>query len=284
MTSRRGFLQAGGLAAALAARGSAKSLSTIGVQLYTVRTVLPAKPLETLKAIEAIGYKEIEATQAGVEPMWSALKQTKLKPVSVHFDSKAVTQGSESDLAKIADDMKKRGFSFGVMPYLPPAERGKLDVIKKLADKLNSAAEVCRKAGLKFAYHNHAFEFEPMEGTTPFQTLLKNTDPKLVGIELDVFWVTVGGNDPVKLLGELKGRVPLIHLKDVETGMKNQYNETVPKTAFKEVGSGTMGWAAILQAAGAAGVQHYFVEQDQTPGDPIESLKKSYAYLSKLSY
>jgi len=284
MTSRRGFLQAGGLAAALAARGSAKTLSTIGVQLYTVRTVLPTKPLETLKAIEAIGYKEIEATQAGVEPMWSAFKQTKLKPVSVHFDSKAITQGSESDLAKIAEDMKKRGFSYGVMPYLPPAERGKLDVIKKLADKLNRAAEVCRKAGLKFAYHNHAFEFEPMEGTTPFLTLMKNTDPKLVGFELDVFWVMIGGVEPFAALGELKGRVPLMHLKDVEPKTKNQYNETVPKTAFKEVGSGVIQWPAILQAAEAAGVQHYFVEQDQTPGDPLDSLKKSYDYVSKLSF
>jgi len=284
MTSRRGFLQAGGLAAALAARGSAKTLSSIGVQLYTVRTVLPGKPLETLKAIEAIGYKEIEATQAGVEPMWSALKQTKLKPVSVHFDSKAVTQGSESDLAKIADDMKKRGFSYGVMPYLPPAERGKLDVIKKLAERLNRAAEVCHKAGLKFAYHNHAFEFEPMEGTTPFMTLMKNTDPKLVGFELDVFWVMVGGVEPFTALGELKGRVPLMHLKDVEPNTRNQYNENVPKTAFKEVGSGVIRWPAILQAAEAAGVQHYFVEQDQTPGDPIDSLKKSYEYLSKLSF
>src|SRR5690349_21003243 len=105
MTSRRGFFQTSGLAALLAARASAKQLSTIGVQLYTVRSVLPEKPAETLKAIEAIGYKEIEATQAGVAGMWSALEQTKLKPVSVHFDSKVVTKGSDDELARVVDDM-----------------------------------------------------------------------------------------------------------------------------------------------------------------------------------
>lgn len=284
MTSRRAFLKAGSLAAALAVRGTAKQLTSIGVQLYTVRTVLPEKPAETLKAIEAIGYKEIEATQAGVAGMWSALEQTRLKPVSVHFDSKIVTQGPEADLARAAEDMKKRGFEYGVMPYLPPAERGGLDVIQKLAEKLNRAGEVCRKAGLKFAYHNHAFEFEPMGGTTPFQTLLHNTDSKLVGLEMDVFWVSVAGHDPVEMLGELKGRVPLIHLKDKAADTAQRYNESVPRTAFKEVGHGTLDWPKVLKAADAAGVQHYFVEQDQTPGDPVVSLRQSYEFLSKLNY
>lgn len=284
MISRRGFLQAGGVAAALAAHGSAKQLDTLGVQLYTVRAILPEKPLETLKAIEAIGYKEIEATQAGVAGMWSALEQTKLRHVSVHFDSKIVTQGSDDEMARAAEDMKKRGFAFGVMPYLPPAERGDLGVIKKLAEKLNRAGEKCRAVGMKFAYHNHAFEFEPMGGTTPFQTILANTDPKLVGIELDVFWVSVAGHDPAEILTGHKGRIPLIHLKDKEKGTPVLYKESVPRTAFKEVGNGVIDWPKVLRAADAAGVQHYFVEQDQTPGDPIASLRQSYEFITKLKY
>jgi sugar phosphate isomerase/epimerase len=284
MTSRRGFLQASGLAALTAAVAPAKQLTSIGVQLYTVRSVLPDKPLETLKAIEAIGYKEIEATQAGVAGMWSALQQTKLKPVSVHFDSKVVTLAPEDELARAVDDLKKRGFEYGVMPYLPPAERGGLDVIKKLAEKLNRAGAKCHAAGMKFAYHNHAFEFEPMGGSSPLETLLKNTDPKLVGIELDVFWVSVAGHDPVELLGKLKGRVPLIHLKDKAEGTEKRYNESVPRTAFKEVGNGTLDWAKVLKAADAAGVQHYFVEQDQTPGDPIASLRQSFEHVSKVRF
>lgn len=284
MTSRRGFLQASGLTALAAASGSAKRLTTLGVQLYTVRSVLPEKPAETLKAIEAIGYKEIEATQAGVAAMWPALQQTRLKPISVHFDSKIVTQGSDDELARAVDDMHKHGFAFGVMPYLPPAERGDLDVIKKLAEKLNRAGEKCRAAGMKFAYHNHAFEFEPMGNSSPWQTLLAATDPKLVGFELDLFWVSVAGRDPVETLASLKGRVPLVHLKDKAAGTEQRFNEGVPRTAFKEVGSGTLDWPKVLRAADAAGVQHYFVEQDQTPGDPVASLRQSYEFLSKLNY
>src|SRR5438309_441513 len=126
MISRRGFLQAGGLAAALAAKGRAKQLKTIGVQLYTVRSVLPQKPAETLRAIESIGYREVEATQASLDQIWPALQATKLKPVSVHVDSKVVTLGSDDELTRAVDDFKKRGFGYVVMPYLPPAERGGL--------------------------------------------------------------------------------------------------------------------------------------------------------------
>src|SRR5690242_15584904 len=143
MISRRGFLQSSGLAAALAASGRARQLAAIGVQLYTVRTVLPQKPAETLRAIEAIGYREVEATQASLDQIWPALQATKLKPVSVHIDSKVVTLSPEDDLTRAIDDFKKRGFGYVVFPYLPPAERGGLDVIKKLADKLNRAATKC---------------------------------------------------------------------------------------------------------------------------------------------
>src|SRR3954470_2348846 len=206
MTSRRTFLQAGTAAAALSGTGRAKTLKTVGVQLYTVRTVLPEKPAETLKAIDAIGYREIEGTQGLLDKIVPALQGTRLKPVSIHIDSKVVTQGSPDDLARTLDSFKTAGFTFVVFPYLPPAERGGLDVIKKLAETLNRAATRCHAAGMKFAYHNHAFEFEPMGGSTPFQTLLDSTDPKLVGLEMDVFWVSVGGHDPVELLGKLKGR------------------------------------------------------------------------------
>jgi len=96
--------------------------------------------------------------------------------------------------------------------------------------------------------------------------------------------VSVCGHDPVELLGKLKGRVPLMHLKDKASGTANQFNEGVARTAFKEVGSGILDWPKILKAADAAGVEHYFVEQDKTPGDPVESLRQSYSFVSKLNY
>jgi len=289
MTSRRKFLQTSSVAATSlavnqASVAQAKQLRAIGVQLYTVRTVLPQKPAEILNAIHAIGYQEIEATYAGLDKIWPAIQASGLKPVSIHLDSTMVTKGNPDDLARALEPLKQRGFTYAVFPYLPPGERGGLDVIKAVADKLNMAGEKCRAAGLTFCYHNHAFEFEPMEGSTPFQVMMDRTDKKLVGLEMDVFWVSVAGHDPVELLQKLSGRVPLLHCKDKAAGTEKMYKETVPRTAFKEVGNGVLEWPGVLKAAAAAGVAHYFVEQDQTPGDPVDSLRQSYAFLSKVNY
>jgi sugar phosphate isomerase/epimerase len=207
-----------------------------------------------------------------------------LKPVSIHLDNTLMNEGKEDDLARAIDQVKKWGFTFAVFPYLPPAERGGLEKIRVLCDKLNRAGEKCRAAGLRFAYHNHAFEFEPMEGTNGFQVMIDRLDKNLCGFELDCFWVSVAGHDPAALLHDLSGRVPLVHLKDKMAGTPVLYKESVDKTAFKEVGNGTMDWKGILRAAAAAKVEHYFVEQDQTPGDPVESLRQSFGYLSKLEY
>ena len=284
MTSRREFLQATSLAAALAAAGRAAQLKTLGVQLYTVRGVLPQKPQETLTAIRAIGYQEVEATYAGLDALWPKLQQSGLKPVSIHLDSKSVTQGNPDDLSRVLDQLKQRGFSYAVFPYLPEPERGGVDVIKAFAEKLNRAGEKCRAAGMTFCYHNHAFEFATEKGATLFQVMLDNTDKNLVSLELDVFWVSVAGGDPAEMIQRLSGRVPLLHLKDKAEGTAVMYKESVPRTAFKEVGSGVLDWPKVLRAAAAANVAHYFVEQDQTPGDPVQSLRQSFGYLSKLNY
>jgi sugar phosphate isomerase/epimerase len=284
MTSRREFLQATSLAAALGAAGRTAQLKTLGVQLYTVRTVLPQKPEETLNAIRAIGYQEVEATYAGLDTLWPVLQASGLKPVSIHLDSKLVTQGNIDDLSPIFDKLKQRGFQYAVFPYLPEPERGGIDVIKAISEKFNRAGEKCRAAGMSFCYHNHAFEFATEKGATLFQVMLDNTDKKLVAYEVDVFWVSVAGLDPVEMIQKLSDRVLLLHLKDKAEGTPVMYKESVPRTAFKEVGNGVVDWPKVLRAAAAAKVAHYFVEQDQTPGDPVDSLRQSFGYLSKLTY
>ncbi len=285
MVNRREILKSLSLAAALPAPWlAARQLQSIGVQTYTVRGVLPKQPAETLHAIAAIGYRELELTYAGLDRIWGDIEAAHLKPVSIHLDNTLMNAGKEDDLARAIEQVKKWGVAYAVFPYVPPAERGGLDKFRELCDKLNRTGEKCRAMGLAFAYHNHAFEFEPMEGTSGFQVMMERLDKKLCGFELDCFWVSVAGHDPVELLGTLKGRVPLAHLKDKAPGTPVMFKESVEKTAFKEVGSGVIEWPAVLRAAAAAGVQHYFVEQDQTPGDPLESLQKSYGYLSKLQY
>jgi sugar phosphate isomerase/epimerase len=257
----------------------ALTATNLGVQLYTVRDVIGANPAGVLKAIQDIGYREVEATYGNLKQIWSALKETQLKPVSIHLDTALFFEGGAKLDAAIAD-VKEKGFQYVVLPYIPPAQRGGLDVFKKLAETLNKSGEKVKAAGMTLCYHNHAFEFEPMQGTTGFELLLKETHKGLVWLEMDVFWVSVAGHDPVALLKQYSNRVALLHLKDKAKGTATQYNENVPKQTFKEVGNGTVDIAAILAAAKKTSVKNFFVEQDQTPGDPIESLRASYKYLS----
>lgn len=285
MLSRRQLLKGAPAAALLStSRLSATRLRTIGVQLYTVRDILPKQPAETLKAIRDIGYREIEATYDGLDRLWPTVESSGLKPVSIHLNNTLMNTGMEDNLARAIDQVKKWGFAFAVFPYLPPAERGGLEKIRVLCDKLNRAGEKCRAAGLRFCYHNHAFEFEPMEGTTGFQVMMDRLDKNLCGFELDCFWVSVAGHDPATLLGQLSGRVPLVHLKDKPAGFPVLYKESVDHSTFKEVGNGSIDWKAVLRAASSAKVEHYFVEQDYTPGDPIASLRQSFGYLSNLDF
>jgi sugar phosphate isomerase/epimerase len=264
---------------------SAKTLKSFGAQLYTLRSIIDAKPLETLQALESLGYTEAEVIRGNMAKIWDALRQTKLKPVSLHLDTSYFTRDIDK-LNPTLDDAKVKGFQYAVCPYIAPQDRGGVDVIKKLAETLNRAGERVKAAGMHLCYHNHAFEFEPVAGTndTLLDVLLKNADPKLVGLEFDVMWSQVAGVDPVSIFAKYRGRIPLVHLKNVIKLPTALYNEKVPKEAFKDVGSGVIDMAKVLQAAQKAGSKHYFVEQDQTPGNPLDSLKLSADYLKKLNY
>ncbi len=283
---RAAMLPAGAMAipASLATAAEGHSLKTIGVQLYTVRDVLPKHPLEVLKEIHSIGYREVETTFSADHPLWSELRQTRLKPVSEHLSPALFEAKNEARLSAALADAKANGLRFVVYPYVDPAERAGLEGMRKLAKTLNSAGQKSKAAELRLCYHNHAFEFQPIDGTTPFAVLLQETKPDLVGLEMDVFWVSVAGHDPVELLKRHADRVQLLHLKDKARDFKVQYNEDVPPDAFKEVGHGSLDFPAILRAAAAAHVEHYFVEQDRTPGDPLASLRQSYEYLSGLRF
>jgi sugar phosphate isomerase/epimerase len=262
----------------------AKSLKTIGVQLYTVRKVLPEKPAETLRQIEEIGYREVEGSGADIERIWPALEKTALKPVSLHADQRLFLPGSESALEAVIADAKKRGFGYLVYPAVPQAERGGLDAMRRVADQLNRAGERCRKGGLELCYHNHAFEFAPGLKRVPIDVLMEAADEKLVSLELDVFWASIAGQDPVNMLKRYADRIPLLHLKDKAEGYPEQFDEKIPRSVFKEVGAGVLDIPGILKAASKAGVKHYFVEQDETSGDPLRSLARSYDYLNRLQF
>ena len=142
-----------------------------------------------------------------------------------------------------------------------------------MADRLNHLATMTKAAGLRQAYHNHDFEFaaDGANGTW-YDQLLARTDPQLVGFEMDVYWVTKAGSDPIALMAKHPGRFPLLHLKDATAA---------PERRMADVGSGTIDWPAVLKAARTQGLQHAFVERDDAT-DPLAAARASYKYLASL--
>ena len=278
--SRRSFITTAAAATAISLQ--ARALPSVGVQLYTVRRILPKNPLETLRAIEQIGYREVECTMDHLDDIWPSLKETKLKAVSVHLNAAVFIHQPEKLPASI-DDAAKRGFEYVVCPWIDPHDRGGVEMIRKLGETLNHAGELALKAGMHLCYHNHAFEYQPVPGGRLLDVLMKSTDPKLVSLELDVMWARVAGVDPVDVLKQYGDRIPLLHLKNVAQGTEQRFNENIPRPAFHDLSDGAVDIAAVIKAAKQAGVKHYFVEQDETPGDPLESLRKSFQYLESLS-
>jgi len=278
--SRRSFLTASVVATTAALQ--ARALATVGVQLYTVRRVLPKNPLETLRAIEQIGYREVECTADHLDEIWPSLKETSLKAVSVHLNAQIFMHEPEKLPAAI-EDAKKHGFEYVVCPWVDPRDRGGVEMIRKLGQALNAAGELSSKAGMRLCYHNHAFEYQATPDGRLLDVLMKTTDPKLVSLELDVMWAHVAGVDPVSILKQYGDRIPLVHLKNVAQGVETRFNENIPRTAFHDLSDGAVDIPGVLRAAKQAGVKHYFVEQDETPGDPIESLRKSFQYLESLN-
>jgi len=281
--TRRTFLGAAAAATAATSNIFAKNLapSRIGVELYTLRNEMPAKDEEVLKAISQIGYREIEGDYPTLMRIASMAKGLQLNPISCHIPVGAIDGKSDTPMEKIYADLKGIGTQYAVVPYIMPNQRS-ADILSAFGAKMNTQGALAKKSGLQLCYHNHAFEWGPMNGKHAYDVMFDNTDPQLVQFEADVFWLSVGGIDPVHFLETHAGRVPLLHLKDKAQGQKVQYNENVTKDTFKEVGNGSLDFPAILKTAEKIGVKHYFVEQDQTPGDPVASLKQSYTYITGL--
>lgn len=287
LLSRRHLL-ASSLSLAAAPLLRAASRRALGVQLYTVRGTVMKDPDRVLKAIADIGYKEIEgAGRADFVSLVPKIKALGMTPVSCHVETPLITGDWEKykgmkqiPVEEAIDSLKNAGVEYFTMAYIQPQARGTdLDFYRKTADNMNRTAELCHKSGLKFAYHNHAFEFAGKAGERPIDIFRDRLDKNLVALELDCFWASVAGTDPLEMMKTWKGRIGLLHLKDKAKDTPVQYSESVEKAAFKEVGSGSLDFPALLKAAPGAGVKHYFVEQDQTAGDPLDSLRKSFEYL-----
>ena len=277
MIDRRDFLGTmGALAVGAVLPGCRASqprrLARVGLQLYTVRDLM-AKDVEgTLAAVAGAGYTEVEfAGYFNKSPadILAMLGRHGLAAPSVHTGSIA-----PDDWAKALDAANVVGHKYIVVPWIPEERRKTLDDWKRVAADFNRVAATAQAAGVQFAYHNHDFEFQLVEGQVPFDVLLAETDPKLVQLEIDLYWITKGGHDPLAYFARWPGRVPLVHVKD---------SLGAPDHKMVDVGAGTIDWKRIFARSQQAGIQHYFVEHDQ-PADPIASITASCAYLKQLEF
>ncbi len=260
----------------------------LGVQLYTVRTLMPKDARGTLAAIASMGYEFVEPGRGQLAQLEPHLKELKLATPSVGLELPLVTgapspAGGPKSLAEAIAPLPEKGVRFAVIAYVGKPQRDEPGFYDRFAEQMNRAGQECRRLGVQLCYHHHSFEFEPTGGKRPFDVLVEKFDPKLVHFELDTFWLKIAGEDPARMLRRLKGRVSLVHLKDIARGTAVEYNEgKVAREAFKEVGNGELDWPEILRACDEAGVKHYIVEQDWWPGDPLDSLRQSIRYLRGL--
>jgi sugar phosphate isomerase/epimerase len=249
----------------------------LGVQTYTVRNLLPAKGEAAFQAIAQIGYKEVEISLPDAKKFAAVLKETGLKATGSHIDG-TIKALEAARLDEAIGAAKELGVPAVGLAYVRPDERtDPAGFWQKFPDQLNEAGERCKKAGLTFFYHHHNFEFDPKANAIE---LLHKKLTKDVKLEIDCFWASVGGVDPAAMIEKWKGRIFALHLKDKAKGTPVSYETNlVKREEFLEVGSGVVDWTKVLKNAASAGVGHFYVEQDYTSGDPIESLKKSYAFL-----
>ena len=292
--NRRGFLETATTVTAatllrsrLGWAADDNKIEKVGVQLYTVRKQMKADFDGTLAKVAAIGYKEVEfAGYFGRTPQHvrAALEKNGLSSPACHIDYDLLAPDKWPAQIESAQVI---GQSYIVNPWIPEERRKTEDDWKRAADTFNRAGEACNQAGIQFAYHNHWFEFLPVNGKLPYDTLLTLCDAKLVKMELDLCWITVGGADPLQYFSRYPGRFPLVHVKDIKklpsvtaAGAQNFGDSLKDMT---EVGSGIIDWKKIFAQSEKAGIKHYIVEHDK-PKAPFDSIQTSYEYLSKLRW
>jgi sugar phosphate isomerase/epimerase len=260
-------------------------INKVGVQLYTVRDLMKEDFDGTIAKVAQIGYKEVEFAgyfgRTG-QQVRAAVDKNGLKAPSTHVQYDEL----DDKFPSVIETSKTIGMEYIVCPWIPEELRKSPDIWKQASDKFNKCGEQAKKAGIQFAYHNHWFEFLPVDGKLPYDELLAMCDANLVKMELDLCWITTAGGDPIKYFDKYPGRFPLVHVKDLKklpvitAGGPQNFGDTVDLT---EVGSGIIDWKKIFAQSEKAGIKHYIVEHDH-PKQPLASIKTSYEYLANLRW
>lgn len=244
----------------------------IGIQLYTMRSLMPGNFDGTLQELAEIGYREVEfagyfnRTPAAVR---EAVTRAGLTAPSALLDFARLEDRWERAVA----DTVEAGHHWAVIAWIPAEWRRTQDDWRRFAERMNTAGALSKQAGIQLAYHNHDFEFVPIGGMVPFEVLVEETDPSLVWFEMDLYWCSRAGQHPEEWFRRSPGRYRMVHVKDMDG---------TPVKGMADPGKGILDFPALLKAAGDAGAQHWFVEHD-TPASPMGTARAGYEYLRRVA-
>lgn len=290
-TTRRDFMRYAGVAAvggallpqiacktgSAAMGASAGSLDRYGIQLYTLRDVIADDPQATIREVASYGFKQIEGFDGKQGMFWNMghkdfkkfLDDTGVDMVSSHVN---INEGFEEKAAQAAEI----GMKYLICPYIGP--QTSMDAWKTVTDRFNACGAICKKNGIKFAYHNHAYSFKAFSGMIPHDFIMDNTDPELVDHEMDIYWVVTGGADPIEYLTKYPNRFRLCHVKD-------RMANSTERMASTNLGTGIIDFPKILKVAKEKGMQYFIMEQERYDGSsPMDAARVGAAYLNKLQF
>jgi sugar phosphate isomerase/epimerase len=260
-----------------AAAGPGNGGNKFGLQLYTLRDVIGEDPRGVLAQVASFGYKQIESYE-GPQGIYWGMGNTGFKQymddLGMSLISSHVNNFNDFEsFSRKVDEAAEVGVKYLICPY---AQRNSLDEYRKLAEEFNRAGEICRNAGLRFAYHNHGYTFEQMDGQYPQDLLMQSTDADLVDYELDIYWVAAVNADPAQWLRKYPGRFVLSHVKDIRRNGQPQSTT---------LGTGAIDWPTLLPLAREQGMEYFIVEQEDYEGTtPLEAVRDGAEYMRSIDF
>lgn len=252
-------------------------LKEFGLQLYTLRDDLPKDPKGVLRQVASFGYKQIESFE-GANGMFWGMSNTEFKKYMDELGMTIIASHTDinKDFEKKAAEAAAIGMKYLICPWKGPQKS--IDDFKRFADEFNNRGEICKKNGIRFAYHNHDYSLKPIDGQIPQDVMMKGTDASLVDFEMDMYWVVTAGEDIETWLKKYKNRFRLCHIKDRSKtpGTNNGQNSV-------DLGTGTINWSSILTTAKENGMEYFIVEQEYYAGTtPLKAVEVDAEYMKGL--
>lgn len=281
--SRRSFLKTSGVLAGSALVGSMPFLKScaaakaetdaFGIQLYTLRDIIGDDPKGVISSLADFGYKQIESYEGPMGIFWG-MSHTDFKKF---LDDQGLTIISThanvfENFEQKVDQLAEVGASYITCPYIGPQES--IDDFYQMAETFNELGQTAKNGGLKFAYHNHDYSFEEVDGEIPQVVMMENTDSDLVKFQMDIYWVVAAGEDPAEWMKNYKGRFTSGHVKDYSGGEN-------PESVI--LGNGTIDYPALVEVAKQNGMEYFIVEQEAyTNTTPLDAAREDAAYMKNL--